>query len=239
LARAPRKRPRISRSRLDGSVAELWFTTFIRLADEGNLDAGRSLWLESEAWLCAGRPLPRTLAEWRTARLNAALEAPERAGQEMRVARQKGRPAQHADLNRFEAHYRDTTLKDTAAWAVFWEHEAGAPITSTSRETAPAIVAAMLSGWGYHRSERTVRNWFEKRRDAMVAHQEAVEQIRADVEADPGLVTRVPEIRIALAASALPTSAAGDAAPAARARGRARISAPRRPRRVAPGRRPT
>lgn len=155
------------------STGQPWYgwDLLIELAEAGNLDAGRALWRDSEELLQAGQTLPRSILEWRRERLNAAFDAPERAGQEMRVAHRRRHPPQHAYLDRFTAA-SDEHMKFLAAIWVAEEHAAGAPIRSTkgSTRTAPAIIAERLGTFWKHVGEGTVRRWYDEHRREAIAH---------------------------------------------------------------------
>jgi len=146
----------------------------IRLADSGNVDAGQRLLSLSARWLRDSQPLPLTLASWLAARLDAVIAAPKRAGQELRVCKERGHPSK--DMHAAVAH---ESLQQMAAWAVFHDIYPNAALTPNFEEQPTKLIAASKSvsdwlaeqGWknsGKAYSVKTIEAWYYARRDGMI-----------------------------------------------------------------------
>ncbi|WP_093520955.1 hypothetical protein [Stigmatella erecta] len=155
----------------------------IRLADEGNTDAGRRLAYLASRCLRGKQPLPETLRTWLATRLEAICDEPARAGELLRVAAGRGR--QPDDADDMHARLQGEAFKDQVAWAVFRAvraKEGPTKLNSNGTPTVFEIVSKWATQGGRSCSEREARRWYEERLPAMNAHQVKVDEILREDE---------------------------------------------------------
>lgn len=167
----------MKRARTWSELGERNVAEMIRLADSGNVDAGQRLLALTARCLRDSQPLPLTLASWLAARLDAVVAAPKRAGQELRVCNERGKPP-HAS-NNMHAALDHESLQQMAAWAVFHDIYPNSALMPDFEEQPKKTDAACRSvsewlaeqGWknrGKPYSKKTIEAWYYERRDGMI-----------------------------------------------------------------------
>lgn len=150
----------------------------VRLADEGNTDAGRRLLHLAARCLRDKQPFPETLRAWLAVQLEAVSKEPARAGEILRVTPARGRRREHSTDMHDRLEYE--AFQNMVAWAVFHAVRAKEGPTAPNSRGDPTVFE-IVSRWATQRgrrcSIREARRWYEERLPRMRAEHARFEEI--------------------------------------------------------------